>query len=978
MTSSSFFAPAADRASSIVVLRHEKWQQYRIVTTLCTRSTTEVFEVDATRGSGGALLLAKDHVFQDEASALERQYQNGFVVVARGSGLLGYVAASARAGLLLATKVVPTALLPGGHTILLVQEARWIFFGLDGLMSFEEERFWGLIQQQNLSGTHYYCETADITRPFPSSFSPSEPQREFVWNSWMSQPFASLGMTSHCPALIQGAAHSVDEISASGQRYAFCLISRRSRRHPGTRYNARGLNDLAGPGNEIEAELLMWTISSFSERVSFAANFAKQHQASHGTLKQFDFENAHDLQSEQKISFERGENIPIKKNNSTSTSGFASSVENVSDSVSESPGQTRKGHRILKWARVVWRRGTVPIRWGVEIQPLNKGLQAEVYVREKGTYHGTLTYFRSLQEQALNDAHASIAACRITSKPHATENYENWKDDVDISGNLSNCSQRSGGVICVNLLHCNPKKAAELMLSSHFQESMLHVRSHLKSRGRHHLGESSSSDKYSIIEHKYSMEAPAPRLINFDWHGTMGKLTEERGIEAFWTFIEQPIKETSFAIGEMLPASCGKDADNLLPTKDIEPTCKDKNVAEDITPWGRNWQMKWLQRQKGILRFNCADSLDRTNAASCFAFLPVLHEGLRTLGVRLDIKLHSDSIFSSFDSLKLSDSISSFNDPEGDSGANRGSIPGTTVEVLPDGWERTEYNGRALYVDHNLKKTQWDPPKDVRYHIKRSSSAGVVQSCVCDNKHESDDQDWKLFSFTLNDVRNRLYPDAVADYVSLFKRHGDVHSELYTGSPAMHSHVLSLILHSEARPYGGASTGVGRLQNLRVAVQRRWNNAVSDDARQASIEVFLGRRIHENCPGVIISFNPELNDLEGPDPDDVDEALEQQEKLQQPMDLGYRGLHVMKHDGRVGLTDDLINLDSIESNNENEDNVLDMNEGESHVMNGDRENFETGLTSSTFLDEPVETNKDLNNKFIDPLGALDNNEDSDV
>ena len=140
--------------------------------------------------------------------------------------------------------------------------------------------------------------------------------------------------------------------------------------------------------------------------------------------------------------------------------------------------------------------------------------------------------------------------------------------------------------------------------------------------------------------------------------------------------------------------------------------------------------------------------------------------------------------------------------------------------------------------------------------------------------------------------------------------HGDIHSFLYTGSPAMHSHVLALVVQvrgpgrrrarcRRARPrlvrrragcwacgvarpllwlqgaaslfpadcgwqagspcslipaplefnpcatcphlpppawqggkgYGAAS-GVGKLQNLRVAVQRRWNNTVSDTSRQ--------------------------------------------------------------------------------------------------------------------------------------------------
>jgi len=35
---------------------------------------------------------------------------------------------------------------------------------------------------------------------------------------------------------------------------------------------------------------------------------------------------------------------------------------------------------------------------------------------------------------------------------------------------------------------------------------------------------------------------------------------------------------------------------------------------------------------------------------------------------------------------------------------------------------------------------------------------------------------------------------AVSDFVEMFRVHGDIHSFLYTGSPAMHSHVLNLVV----------------------------------------------------------------------------------------------------------------------------------------------------------------------------------------
>jgi hypothetical protein len=37
------------------------------------------------------------------------------------------------------------------------------------------------------------------------------------------------------------------------------------------------------------------------------------------------------------------------------------------------------------------------------------------------------------------------------------------------------------------------------------------------------------------------------------------------------------------------------------------------------TPWGQGWGVHWRNQQHGVMRYNCADSLDRTNAASYFA-----------------------------------------------------------------------------------------------------------------------------------------------------------------------------------------------------------------------------------------------------------------------------------------------------------------------------------------------------------------------
>lgn len=54
-----------------------------------------------------------------------------------------------------------------------------------------------------LSNAHFYCETVDITHPFPSSSHMEQPSWEFVWNRWLSTALRAVGLPTHCPHLLQ-------------------------------------------------------------------------------------------------------------------------------------------------------------------------------------------------------------------------------------------------------------------------------------------------------------------------------------------------------------------------------------------------------------------------------------------------------------------------------------------------------------------------------------------------------------------------------------------------------------------------------------------------------------------------------------------------------------------------------------------------------------------------------------------------------
>lgn len=114
---------------------------------------------------------------------------------------------------------------------------------------------------------------------------------------------------------------------------------------------------------------------------------------------------------------------------------------------------------------------------------------------------------------------------------------------------------------------------------------------------------------------------------------------------------------------------------------------------------------------------------------------------------------------------------------------------------------------------------------------------------------------WGLLGLGVDDVRVRLLPDVVAEQAEMFLINGDMQSNLYTSSRAMHSAILGL-LQNEASSMSKA--GIGKLQNLSVTVQRRWNNVLADSTRQLIIEMFLGLRLNQHFPSVKFPYSEPL------------------------------------------------------------------------------------------------------------------------
>uniref|UniRef100_A0A0E0C1S9 Phosphoinositide phosphatase SAC9 n=1 Tax=Oryza meridionalis TaxID=40149 RepID=A0A0E0C1S9_9ORYZ len=251
------------RDTSVVVVVLDTSEVY-IVASLSTRKDTQVIYVDPTTGYLHYLGKHGEDLFDSEAAALN-YITNGSKILCKSTtyskAVLGYAVLGSYALLLVATQLsatVPT--LPGGGCIYTVAESQWIKIQLQNpqAQGNGESKNIKELAELDIDGKYYFCETRDITRPFPSRMTLREPDEEFVWNRWLAKPFMDIGLLGHCVVLLQGFAECRSFGGTGQQGGIVALLARRSRLHPGTRYLARGINACSGTGNEVECEQLVW------------------------------------------------------------------------------------------------------------------------------------------------------------------------------------------------------------------------------------------------------------------------------------------------------------------------------------------------------------------------------------------------------------------------------------------------------------------------------------------------------------------------------------------------------------------------------------------------------------------------------------------------------------------------------------------------------------------------------------------------
>lgn len=180
-----------------------------IIVSLCNRTDTQVVYVDPTTGALRYETKSGFDLFKSQKEAYDfivNGSRSGCKSRILGRAILGYAALGNIALLLIATRLtasIPN--LPGGGCVFTVAESQWIKIPLQNAQVQGKGEVKNILEltELDIDGKHYFCETRDITRPFPSRMPVNEPDPEFVWNAWLSIPFVNIGLPRHCVALLQ-------------------------------------------------------------------------------------------------------------------------------------------------------------------------------------------------------------------------------------------------------------------------------------------------------------------------------------------------------------------------------------------------------------------------------------------------------------------------------------------------------------------------------------------------------------------------------------------------------------------------------------------------------------------------------------------------------------------------------------------------------------------------------------------------------
>eukprot|EP00210_Caulerpa_lentillifera_P002977 g2842.t1 len=443
------------------------------------------------------------------------------------------------------------------------------------------------------------------------------------------------------------------------------------------------------------------------------------------------------------------------------------------------------------WTRYSWRRGTVPIKWTTRLKSKGFG-KPEIRVRDDQPFNGCKNYIRRVQK-------------RFCPKQEPENRLKQGPREVQDSTSAF-------PVVFVSLLRkgVSSKHKSENNLASAFSKALSIMR---KSHGLNTV-------YYSL-----------------DWHEMDKQLGTSELIIALWTAMKGILKEHGVASGHYMK--------NGVPGR--------SQLDSNRSDWMGRETIDWISQQQGLVRYNCADSLDRTNIASFFVSVQVFLEQCCLL--KLDV-LVKDAI----DSLTPRDKVLSKEALDGSAGKgvlaampNKDSTGETTNNIMnsdsivsPRQESGVAPNGAGIrHIDSEDRiSTIVLPTEGIDRTAEPSSS---VESGTEFFQTRSMDaiqlrEEWAMMNLTVDEIKRKVLPEMLASIAEVFLLNGDRSSFFYTGSVAMFSNKLT-IFEPEMSPL--KKNGFNS-SNRVIAVKRRINNVLRDSERQVQIELFLGINLEKH------------------------------------------------------------------------------------------------------------------------------------
>ena len=330
--------------------------------------------------------------------------------------------------------------------------------------------------------------------------------------------------------------------------------------------------------------------------------------------------------------------------------------------------------------------------------------------------------------------------------------------------------------------------------------------------------------------------------------------------------------------------------------------------------------MHWCSQQQGLTRYNCADSLDRTNIASFFISVQVRLSLCRILSFSTGLWMQ---VFVE-QCRRLELAVLTRDDEMAEEPLPRtkptlrerlfgGLLPGSATsqspsqnvkpswpaptgrshrrpkvqfrQALPVGWEARvdEVSGCTYYIDHVNKRTTWSPPPDDTETAAEGSRSSLESKksfrVVCKEEILSKEA-WSMLNSTVEEIRRKVLPEALTSIADVFLQNGDRNAFFYTGSQAMHSDKIMIFEPQSSQLKKNTVSGAS---NSFIAITRRYNNIIKDNDRQAQIELFLGINLEKyflsstsagrDLDSVNVVYKPKQLEQDIPDTDDEQDPV---------------------------------------------------------------------------------------------------------